>query len=273
MATAAEAAAPVDAPPENQEAAPVDYVAEAKKMGWVEPDEFKGEREHHIDAETFYNRAIEYMPIAKATIRKLSGRIDAMEKAARQSADFFSKAEERAYTKALDEIRAEQEAAVESGDVEAHRKAADKLDKLEKPSAPKAADISPEQRAEDFADWGKANKWYATNSVMQSYADAQAASLAKSKGGILDREDLDAVSEKVKAKFADEFPDDFGAAPKPKPRSAVEGVSSGRGRSSGFTYNDLPPEARATCDKWVKNGTIKSREDYVKSFDFKGWNA
>lgn len=250
---------------------PPDYRAEATKMGWVPLEEFKGKPEHHVDEETFYNDALRFMPLAKATIRKLSGRLDAMEREGKKAAEFFSKSEQRAYERALTDIRAEQEAAVESGDVEAHRAAAKKLDALEKPEALKPDDITPEQRAEDFADWGKANKWYATNAVMQSYADAQAGMLAGKKGGHLNRGDLDVVSEKVRAKFEDEYPEAFGTAPRPRPRSPVEGVQPGRGKSNGSTYADLPPEAKAMCDKWVKNGQIKSREDYVRGFDFKGW--
>jgi len=130
-----------------------------------------------------------------------------------------------------------------------------------------AEDHDPAQRAEDFADWGKANKWYATNAVMQSYADAQAQALADKKGGFLDRDDLDAVSAKVKAKFEDEFPEAFSAA-RPKARNLTEGVSSGRGVRGGKSFGDLPPEAQKMCDKWVKNGIIKSREDYVKSYEW-----
>jgi len=251
------------APPE----APIDFEAEARKMGWSSLEEFKGDPKHHLDAETFYNRAVEYMPIAKATIKKLTGKIDSLERDMRRSADFFSKAEQRAYERALDEIRKEQEAAVENGDVEAHRRASEKLDKLEKPSARAADDISPEQRAEDFADWGKSNKWYATNAVMQSYADAQAQALASKKGGFLDRADLDRVSEKVREKFEDEFPEAFGAA-RPKARNLTEGVSAGRSPRGGKSFSDLPPEAQKMCDKWVKNGLIKSREDYVKSYEW-----
>lgn len=247
---------------------PVDFEAEARKMGWTPPEDFKGDPKHHLDAETFYNRAIEYMPIAKATIKKLSNRLDAAERTAKQAAEFFSKAEQRAYERALSDIRAEQEAAVESGDVEAHRKAAKKLDDLEKPSAAPSEEVSEEQRAEEFADWGKANKWYATNPVMQAYADSQASILARTKNGILDRADLDTVAEKVKARFSDEYPDDFAAVtPRPK-RSSVEGGGQPAPRRGSKTYNDLPPEARAMCDKWVKNGTIKSRDDYVKSYQW-----
>src|SRR3546814_16734897 len=101
------------------------------------------------------------MRIAKATIELVSDRIDKMEKDAKRSAEFFIKGEQLAYERALAEIRAEQEAAVEAGDIDAHRKAADKLEKLEKPATAEAPEDDAEQRAEDFADWGKANKWYA----------------------------------------------------------------------------------------------------------------
>jgi len=255
---------PGEAAPSNDDQ--FDVTAAAEAMGWRPLDQFKGDPAHHVDAETFYKRGQEMMPILKAQNKTLLTRLAAAEKTAKQAADFFSKAEQRAYERAVADIRAEQEAAVESGDVIAHRAAADKLDKLEKPGAPQDDDVTPEQRAEDFADWGKANKWYATNSLMQAYADSQAQILAKQKGGFLNRDDLDAVAEKVKAKFADDFADD--AEPAPKPRSRVDGGGTRQGARSGKTFADLPAQAQAMCDKWVKNGTIKSRDDYVKNYQW-----
>lgn len=273
MATQPEAIIEQAAEQGGSDDGPPDYITEAKRFGWTDKEDFAGKPEHWVDAETFVKRSQEVMPILKAQNRALVKRLDAMEREGKKAAEFFSKSEQRAYERALTEIRAEQEAAVESGDVEAHRAASKKLDQLEKPEALKPDEITPEQRAEDLGDWGKANKWYATNAVMKSYADAQAGFLAGKKGGYLDRADLDTVSEKVRAKFEDEYPEAFGTGPKPKPRSPVEGVQPGRGKSNGNAYADLPPEAKAMCDKWVKNGQIKSREDYVKGFDFKGWNG
>ena len=252
--------------PEN-----IDYEAEARKMGWTDIDGFKGDPKHHLDAETFYKRSIEYMPIAKATIKNLTAKIDRMEKDMKRSAEFFSKAEERAYERAIADIKAKQEAAVEAGDIAAFRAAnreAEELRKDMKPKAQEEEDDDPEARAKEFADWGKANKWYATNPVMQNYADSQAAIIAKRKGGFLDRTDLDAVTEKVREQFEDAFPEAFGAEPaKPAKRSAVDGGGTRRGPGGGGkTFNDLPPEARSACDRWVKQGLIKSREDYVRNY-------
>jgi len=242
----------------------IDFEGEARKMGWTPLDDFKGDPSRHVDAETFYKRGQEMMPILRAQNKTLLRRLEVAEKSAKQAAEFFSKAEQRAYERALADIRSEQEAAVEAGDVDAHRAASKKLDDLEKPGAKVAEpEVDEAQRAEDFADWSIANKWYRTNADMAAYADAQAQRLATQKGGFLDRADLDAVTEKVRAKFADDFAEE---APKAPARSRVDGGGNRQGTRGGKTYNDLPPEARAACDKWVKQGLIKSKEDYVKSY-------
>lgn len=246
----------------------VDYEAEARKMGWTPKEDFKGDPNHHLDAETFYTRSIEFMPIAKATIRKLSNKIDAMERDQKKALDYYSKTEQRAYEKALADIKAEQEAAVESGDVAAFRAADKKADELRKEmSAPQQDEpISEDQRAEEFADWGKENRWYATDPIMQAYADSQAAILARAKNGFLDRADLDAVTEKVKAKFADEFTENGEeGTPKPK-RSMVDGGGQRPAPKGGKTYADLPADARAACDRMVKSGWVKSKEQYAKDY-------
>lgn len=266
------ATAPIDttAAPEGGAAdVIVDYEAEAKKMGWAPADEFKGDPKLHIDAETFYNRAVEYMPIAKATIKKLSERIDRMERDAKQFGEFHSKTAEREYQRALDTIRAEQEAAVESGDIEAHRAASAKLDKLEKPAAPsQGGAISPEEAAEALIDWRRENKWFGDNKLMTDYAELQADKMLKA-GMMPGPEHLAALTEKVKAKFPEEFEDkgDDGADP-PRRRSAVDGGNTIPPRRGGKGFSDLPPAAQAACDRYIKQGFVKSREAYVKDYQW-----
>lgn len=247
-----------------------DYEAEARKMGWSAPDEFKGDPAKHVDAETFVKRGEEMMPFLKAQNKKLLARLDQAERTAKQAAEFFSKAEQRAYERAVADIRAEQEAAVESGDVNAHRAAADKLDKLEKPAGPvDVAAINPTEAAEALIDWRRENKWFGSNALMTDYAELEADKMLKA-GMMPGPEHLAAIRSKVEAKFPEEFGDK--GDPEPRKRSAVDGGNTIPPRRGGRTYNDLPPAAKDICDKWVKNGTIKDRETYVKGFDFEGWN-
>lgn len=273
MATAfAEQQGAADTTPQNGDgdegqsgAETVNFETEARKMGWVPKEEFKGDPGKHIDAESFFTRSQELMPILKAANKQLRERLDKAERMAKQASEFFSKAEERAYNRALSEIRSEQEAAVEAGDLDAHRAASKKLDELEKP-APTTADTNEGQRAEEFADWMTENRWYA-NDAFRAYADAQADKIARDKKGFLERSDLDQIAKLVKDKFAEKFPTEFGVEKAKAPaRNAVDGGGTAPARRSGKSFNDLPMEAQRACDKWVANGIIKSREDYVKSY-------
>lgn len=250
-----------------------DFEAEARRYGWSGPENFKGDPEKFIDAETFVKRAEDYMPIAKATIKKLSQRIDQMERTGKQAAEFFSKAEERAYERAKADIKAEMAAAVESGDAAAAEKAFKKFEDLEKPAPlPDVGAIKPEDAAEALIDWQRDNAWYGTDKLMTQYAELQADKMLN-EGMLPGPQHLAAILDKVKAKFPEKFvekPSD--GDPEPRKRSAVDGGNSIPPRRGGRTYNDLPAEAKAICDKWVKNGVIKDREAYVKGFDFEGWN-
>jgi len=246
------------------EAAAPDYEARALKLGWTPKDQFKGDPEKHIDAETFVKRGDELMPILRAQNRKLIDRLDQAERTAKQAAEFFSKAEQRAYERARADILAEQEAAVESGDVAAHRAAAKKLDQLEKPAAIAAPKVDPEAAAEAFADWGRENKWYASNRIMQAYADAQSDKMLKG-GALPGPEHLAKITEIVKAKFPEEFED---AEPRARPRPTVDGGNPIPPRRGGKTFADLPAEAKAQCQRFMKQGVIKSEADYVKSYQW-----
>jgi len=262
-----------DAPADNggeQDNHEVNFEAEASKMGWKPVEEFKGDPAKHVDAKTFYERGQVILPLVQAQNKALLTKIANMERDMKRSAEFFSKAEERAYERARDDLKREMADAVEAGDTSAANAVLEKLDKLEKPGAQQAkADDS--DRAEEFADWATANRWYGNNDVMRIYADAQAEKIAKGKGGVLDRADLDSVADAVKAKFEEAYPEAFATKPaaREQRRSPVDGGGNGvRAPRAGKTFNDLPPEAQRICDKWVGNGTIKSREDYIKNYQW-----
>ena len=234
----------------------------------IDFEDFKGDPTQHVDAETFYKRGQEMMPLLKAQNKALERRLAAMEKDQRRAAEYFSQAEERAYNRALADLKARGAEAMKAGDAEALAAVVDETAKLEKPGA-RAEPVDSDQRVEEFADWSKVNRWYADNEAMRVYADAQAEKLARGKNGFLDRADLDAVAEAVKSKFEDVYPEAFGAAkPQPKPRPMVDGGGSPPPRRTGRSFADLPPEAQRICDKWVANGTIKDRESYVKSYQW-----
>jgi hypothetical protein len=74
--------------------------------------------------------------------------------------------------------------------------------------------------------------------------------------------------DKLDEVLAEEFPSKFGK--KQAPSSRVESGSGRQGRSSGNSqsYDNLPAEAKAACDRFVKQ-KLMTREQYVADFD---WN-
>ena len=53
--------------------------------------------------------------------------------------------------------------------------------------------------------------------------------------------------------------------------SAVDSSGSvrGSGSSGKKSYDNLPDDAKQACDRFIKNGWIKSKQEYVDSYD---WN-
>ncbi len=61
------------------------------------------------------------------------------------------------------------------------------------------------------------------------------------------------------------FPEKFGNPRRSRP-SPVEGATSAGGKQKkGKSYDDLPPEAKSTCDRYVEQGLMK-KDEYVKEY-------
>lgn len=257
--------------------APRDYEAEARAAGWTSKEEFKGDLARWVDAETFAKKADEIMPLLKAANKRLERELAQVKKDVAKASEFFSKAEERAYQRALSEIRAEQEAAVEAGDVTAHRKASDKLDKLREEIG---SDIGPTAKGETvdqemidgFIEWRADNDWYDSNKAMTEYADMVARKLGPRQESKMSAEEyLAAVREKVEDRFGEKHPEMFGKKakePRVPPKNPVEGVSNARPRAGQKSFSDLPPEAQRMCDRFVKSGIVKDRAAYLSSYQW-----
>lgn len=244
-----------------------DYEAEARRHGWTPKDDFKGDQSKWVDAETFVKRADEVMPFLKKQNGALKREVDDLKRQMRKAADFFSKAEERAYKQALADIEQKHAEAVEMGDVAAAKRAVGEMRDLEKEFAQdteafKPADetvdkADPETLRKELNDWIDANDWYVLDEKKRTYADLQAERMGPAEQWPEGRKAwFDELAKRVDSKFSGRPPVQTNAGGnRPSPKG-------------GKTFADLPPEAKKLCDKWVANGLIKSRDDYVKSYDW-----
>lgn len=262
---ATEGGAETVTPPDvaEQQTAPRDYEAEARSHGWTPKEEFKGDPDKWVDAETFARRADEVMPFLKKQNAALKRDLDDLRKQAKKAAEYFSKGEERAYARALADLESKMEEAVDTGDKAAAKRVMADMEKLKAERVDLAVDepvkeFDPAEAQRELAAWVEQNDWYVLDESKRKYADMQAALMGPAK----DWPDgskayLDELAKRVDRKFSE----------KP-PAQTSGGGNRATGGKTGRGYADLPPEAKRMCDKWVSNGLIKSREDYVKSYQW-----
>lgn len=247
---------------EGQSGGERDYEAEARKHGWTPKDDFKGDPGKWVDAETFVRRADEVMPFLKKQNAALKREMDDLKKQVKQASAFFSKAEERAYSRALADLQARHDDAVESGDVAAARKVMQEMGQLQadKPAPESAPEHDPEQARRELNDWIERNDWYVTDDARRRYADFQAEAMGPAPewpGG--NKAWLDELEQRVERKFSER---------KPQPVANTPGRAAAS--KGGKSYADLPQDAKRACDKFIANGIIPNREAYVKAYD---WSA
>jgi len=253
----------MDAEEVETDTAPVerDFDAEARQHGWTDKEAFKGDPSKWVDAKTFVKRADEVMPLLKKQIDALKTKMDEMKRETARASKFFAQSEERAYKRAMTDLQAKMDDAVEMGDVAGTRRILSDMETLKDEVKNAASDepkFDPEEARREFTDWVEENDWYVHDADKRTYADLQAGIMGNAHefpgGG---KEYLVELTRRVEKKFA---------AAKPNPVNG--GGNRATAKTGGKTFADLPAEAKRMCDKWVGSGLIKSRDDYVKSFDW-----
>lgn len=253
----------------------------ARAQGWKPQEEFKGDPENFVDAETYVKRGEEVLPFVKATNRRLTETVE--QQAARLEA---LERENRANKAALEAIqetnrevvaeRAEQtveqiEAAIvqarEDGDtttelklLRQHATAVTAAAKAKEKPAPVqqqtngTADLT---QTPEFKSFLRENPWWSEDAVMRA-ASIEIQNQLYREGKITQStpmsERLNTVAEATRAKFGLK---DSGRRGGP---SRVEGGggpgSTGSSGGNGKSYSDLPEDAKLACDKAGKRMKI-----------------
>lgn len=234
-----------------------DFEAEARDLGWRPETEFRGDKKLWVDAETFVKRGEEMMPILKSQLKSVKTELAELRRQSAKAQQFFSNAEQRGYERAVADLKAKGEAAAEVGDTAGVRAAMDEMAKLNKPEEAKPQTVEPISK-DDFVNWRIDNAWYGDDKTKTMFADAIGDELSEKNGGTLTKADFAEISRRVEERFKEA----------PKARSAVEGATARTAKRGEKTFADLPADAQRACDKWVKSGIIKNREDYLKSYQW-----
>lgn len=257
-----------DTPPQQDDGPSVED--RALMMGWTPKDQFKGDPDKWVDAETFVKRGEEFLPFLKANNRRLEQALEranaktaSLEKAVSKAIEHVSKAEAKAYERAMRDIQARLDEAAAAGDVQGVREATDELVELAaeaKAEAKPAKTPAPEPDAE-FEAWKADNPWFGKDKALTAATVAIADDVANE--GYTGKAQIKEVDRRLR----DEFPHKFAKPENPNRRqpAAVEGSGSTI-RPRGKTYGDLPPEAKAMCDELCRDIKGFTREKYVREF-------
>lgn len=262
-----EEGAEVEKPEEPEVREPDEYEARAKRMGWVPEDSFRGDKSRWVDAKTFVERGENELPILRERNRKLDEQVrelGELKETVKEFRGYMTTVEQRAYDRAKKELETQRTAAKEALDIDGYDRATRELQELEsaKPKPPEKKEDKRDPLADPvFTAWVGDNDWMKTDPERAAYAETYGAFLNKTNPNLVGQPFLDKVSEAVKKQFPEKFEN---------PRRNGTGKVEGNGgnpapRKTGKTYNDLPPEAKRECDRYVKQELL-SREEYAKTY-------
>lgn len=254
----------------------------AKAMGWVPEEEFKGDPERWVDAETFVERGENVLPILRERLDKsydkisnLESEIQEVKKAATNIAEYNTKVEkvahERAkkeYEKELNAIKSKMKKAVKDGDEETFSDLEAELDSLEKPEEPAPAPEKAQELPEWFDEWKNDNRWFDTDPEMQATAVAYDNN-PKWESELSGKARADAVAKKIKELYPQKFTNPNRDTPPTVDAGGDKDDSASKGKK---TFNDLPADAKAAFkslkEDFERMGKKFTKEDYLKNYEW-----
>lgn len=235
-----------------------DYEAEARLQGWRPKEEFPGDQNRWVDAETFVKRADEVMPLLKAQNKQLHRKVSDLERDIKRFSKFAGAAEERIRA----EIEAEMKKAVETGDTKAFDAARKKEQDLDKSDG--KTKFTVEDLDSAFETFRDDNPWYDRGGLASGtevdrdariYAERQ---LEKRLKNIKPGEEPppDELFAEIKAAVEEKFPALNARPLRQKPASDVAGGGTPRGRTTGRTWDALPDDAKRQYQRFIDKGLL-----------------
>ena len=270
--------APQEAPEASQ------FESEARAQGWVAAEEFRGSESDWVDAETFVRRGKEIMPILRKNNEKLLkelGEAKKMAEEARETAKEFREFQKQQFERKtkeletqLDQLKQAKRDAITNGDGDRVLAIDDAMDELKEQRQEakqdlKAAEDKAKEAPQVTADpalneWMDRNDWFGKDTRLTGMANGLGVELRRENPNLQGKAFLDKLDEELAAML----PEKFG---KKRVQNPMEGTPNGTARpsvgSGKKTYANLPADAKAACDKYVKQG-LMTKEAYVAEYEW-----
>lgn len=244
---------------------------EARTLGWVPVEEFKGDPARWVDADTFVERGKTIMPILKKNnqhleslvnsqkveLERMRSMVDASQESIAELKEVHAQAMKSAIEKTRKEVMTEIKNARDAGNVELELQLTEDLADLKiqqkdleakEKQRQEAPSQQPHQMDPEFMQWMKDNPWFNTDMKKTMKASGIAQILrADMESGAIPSLQGRAFFDKVVAEMEGE------TAPKAdKVGGGRPTGAGGGGGGGGKSYSDLPSDAKEVCDRQGK---------------------
>ena len=264
----------------NAEVVVPEVEVEARAQGWVPKEEFRGNEDDWIDAEVFVKRGKEINPILRKNNERIQKELESTKKQleeVRAATEEFKQFQKEAFDRKLEKYKEEisdlrelKKKALTDGDGSLAVEIDEKIDAVKEAKATAEAkskeksekkEEKPEVTAPEVNAWVERNSWYKDDTRMQAATNAIAQTIRNFNPTLSGKDFLDELDKQLEETFGQEK-----LGRKTKVRNPVEGSKpSGNTSKSDKGYDSLPPEAKAACDKFVKQ-KILTREQYIADY-------
>lgn len=260
---------------------------EARLFGWVPKEEFRGSESDWVDAEVFVKRGKEINPILRKNNELLMKKLDEKAKeidSIKASVEEFKKFQKESFERKAAEyevelasLKTKKREAIAAGNGDLVVDLDDQIDNIKEAQkeAKKEAEKKPEEPKKSEAQasvpddpelqsWLGRNQWFGEDLEMTDVANGLGSTVRKQFPHLTGRAFLDKLDEKIVEYFPQKV---LGNKAK---GSAVDSTSNVRGGTSSGkkSYDNLPNDAKEACDRFIANGWIKSKQEYVDSYDW-----
>jgi hypothetical protein len=238
-----------------------DTLKEAKRQGWVPQEDYNGPEDKWVDADTFVKKGKEINALLRKDNDFLKREVSEMKTTMMEFKKFHAETEKRAYDRAMADLRDQKKEAISTGDGDKVLEIDDAIDDLKTRKPETVAARTSNQPDPTFVQWNEDNTWFGKDTELTNEANLIGEVIKRQNPTLIGAEFLDEVTKRVKKMYPEKFSNSNRARPSP-----VEGTTAPKASSKGGKgFNDLPPEAKAACQKFEKSNLL-TREQYLKEY-------